>query len=79
MQFVWKGLAGELSLISLSFVDMLKNFGFLHSLELLVSKATSTTSLLQFCTFIAVDVSRGEQLRRKTVFFMHLWSQFLLW
>lgn len=51
-----KASAGELPPVVLSFVDVLKEFGFLHFVGLLVSKTASTASLLHLHTFTAVDV-----------------------
>lgn len=60
--------AGELPLITFSFVDVLEEFGLVHIFGLLVSKTTSAPSLLHLYTFTAVDVWREAQLKETSVF-----------
>lgn len=55
--------AGELPVVVLLFVDVLKDFGFLSVFGSLVSKAASPASLLQLHTFAAVHIWRGTESR----------------
>lgn len=63
--FCWKGSAGELPLVSLpAFVDVLKEFGFMSFVGLLVSEPSSAAALLNLHTSTAVDVWREVELRK---------------
>lgn len=53
--------AGELPAVAPSFVDVLEDFGLVSVFGFLVSKAASTSSLLQLRTFTAVDIWRGAE------------------
>lgn len=56
--------AGELPVVTLSFVDVFKDFGFLSVFGFLVSKAASPATLLQLHTFTAVHIWGGAESRR---------------
>lgn len=55
--------AGELPLVSFSFVDVLEEFGFAGVIRLLVAEAAAAAALLHFDAFAAVHVWREAESR----------------
>lgn len=55
--------AGELPLVSFSFVDVLEDFGFAEVFRLLVPESAAATSLLHLHAFAAVHVWWESGLR----------------